>query len=137
MTEPKVPLALARKSAEEKRKRLTDATDALKNHVEEEAAEINALVVRGKQALVVVDENVRAYRWVAFGASVAIGLALGRGRAKKKRRERILDESEHTIVVTPAKKRPSFLNSVLGSVATIVAKEVALRVVASLQPDDE
>ncbi len=138
MTESKIPLSIARERAEAQRKRFSEATDALKEHVEEEAAELNALVRQGKQALVVVDDNVKTYRWIALGASVAIGLAMGRSRARKKRRERILDESEHTIVVTKAKsKKASFLGSLFGSVATIVVRQIASNIIDSLQAEDE
>lgn len=138
MTESKIPLAVARERADAQRKRFTEATEALKDHVEEEAAELNALVKQGKQALVVIDENVRTYRWVALGASVAIGLVLGRSTAKRKRRERILDESEHTIVVTKAKsKKSSLFGSLLGTVASIVVRQVANNIIASLQDDGE
>lgn len=137
MSEPQLSLEEARRRAEEKRQSLTEATSALKERVETDTEEVTALVRRGRMSMVVADEAIRKHRWIAVGAAVAFGLALGHGRAKKKRRERLLDRSERAIVVQKAPKKPSLFGALFASVASTVAKEVALRIADSLQKKDE
>lgn len=128
MNDPQISLEEARRRSHEKRQRFGEAAEALKVRVESEAEQLKEVAEQAQEVFEIADEAVKRYRWIAIGAALAFGVAIGNRAARRRKRERLLEDGERALVLTKAPTKPTILSSVIGTLGGILLREAANRV---------